>query len=184
MKRIRLLILTAAAVTLFAGCMRNATTSPLTSPENQSTQNTSQTGNAPDATSSATPWVKDEENDAPAEGAIQTLVDAKQQAEAMEHALEALAEIDGADVVAFGRTALVGLEFANQYQGGLDERMKNAVLSQLQTVNRSINAACVTADPSLAEKIDKLEDTLDNAADLSEIEQPFEALAREITDSQ
>lgn len=106
--------------------------------------------------SSATPWVKDEENDAPAEGAIQTMAEAKRQAKAMEHVLEAQAEVDDADMVALERTALVGLEFANQYQGGLDWQMKDAVLAQIQTVNRSINAVCVTAEPALMEKIDQL----------------------------
>ena len=67
----------------------------------------------------------------------------------MEHVLEALAEVDDADVVALEWIALAGLEFANQYQGGLDWQMKDAVLAQIQTVNRSINAVCVTAEPAL-----------------------------------
>lgn len=119
--------------------------------------------------SSATPWVKDEENDAPAEGAIQTMAEAKRQAKAMEHVLEAQAEVDDADMVALERTALVGLEFANQYQGGLDWQMKDAVLAQLQAVNQSINAMCVTADPALAKKIDRLEDMLDSASSTNPI---------------
>lgn len=179
MKRIRLLILITTAVVLLAGCMRNATTAPSAAPQARSTQSTTQPGDAPDSMSSATPWVKDEENAAPVEGAIQTTAEAKRQAEAMEHALEALAEVDDADVVAIGRIALVGLEFADRYQGGLDERMKNAVLAQIQSVNRSINAVCVTADPALTKKIDALEDMLDDATDLSQIKQPFESLAQE-----
>lgn len=182
MKQIGLWILAAAVVALLAGCMNNATTTPSTTPQGGSMQNAPQSTDVPDALSSATPWVKDKENAASADGAIQTTTEAKQQAEAMEHTLEALAEIDDADVVAVDRTALVGLKFADQYQGGLDGRMKDAVLAQLQTVNKSINAACVTADPALAKKIDRLEDLLDNATDLSRIKQPFEELAGEITD--
>ena len=102
----------------------------------------------------------------------------------MRHAHEALAEVDDAGVVAIERRALVGLEFADQYKGGLDGRIKNAVLTQLQTVNKSINALCVTAGLALVKKIDRLEDMLDSAADLSQIKQPFEELAKEITDSQ
>lgn len=184
MKRIRLLILITTAVVLLAGCMRNATTAPSASPQARSTQSTAQPDDAPDAMSNATPWVKDEENAAPVEGAIQTPTEAKRQAEAMEHALEELAEVDDADVVAIERTALVGLEFADRYQGGLDERMKNTVLAQIQSVNRSINAVCVTADPALAKKIDRLEDMLDSVSDLSQIKQPSDDLAKEITDSQ
>ena len=171
MKRIRLLILSAAAV-------------PSPSPETGSAINTAQPSAAPDAQTSATPWVKDEGNDAQAEDAIKTTAEAKQQSKAMEHALEELTEVDDAEVVAIDRTALVGLKFTAQYQGGLDGRMKKAVLTQLQTVNKSINAVCVTADSIFAEKIDKLEDMLDSAADFSEIKQQFEALAKEITDSQ
>ena len=184
MKRIRLLILMTAAGVLLAGCAGSAAAVPSPSPETGSAINTAQPSAAPDAQTSATPWVKDEGNDAQAEDAIKTTAEAKQQSKAMEHALEELTEVNDAEVVAIDRTALVGLKFTAQYQGGLDGRMKKAVLTQLQTVNKSINAVCVTADSIFAEKIDKLEDMLDSAADFSEIKQQFEALAKEITDSQ
>ena len=120
------------AVVLLAGCMRNATTPPSASPQTESIQSTAQPGDTPDAMARATPWVKDEENTAPAEGDIQTPTEAKQQVKALEHALETLAEVDDAAVVAIERIALVGLGFANQYQGGLDRRIKDTVLTQIQ----------------------------------------------------
>ena len=95
-------------------------------------QSTTQPGDMPDAIARAMPWVTDEENTVLAEGAIQTPTEAKQQAKALDHVLEVLAEIDDAYVVAIERIALVELGFAKQYQGGLDRRIKDTVLTRIQ----------------------------------------------------
>lgn len=102
-------------------------------------------------------------------GGITTLEDAKKASEQMEDALERLSEVDDAYVVAAGSTALVGLEFNDQYQGGVDERLKKMVLTRLQTVDKSVTGAAVTADAALVKQIEALSDTLENATSLSAV---------------
>jgi len=180
LKRIKLFMLLALAAAMLTGCGSNAATSPSPSPMATAMQSTAQPSAAPDAESGATPWVKD--GKATPENAIETAEDAARQSKAMEDALEQMAEVNGADAVAIGQTALVGLEWAASYRGGMDAQMKKKALTQVQTVNKSISAVCVTDDQTLAQKIGSLKDELDGASDLSEIKARFEELAQEITD--
>lgn len=182
-----LMALLTLAAALLTGCASNADTlatptpgapmmTPMVSP---STTDGLMNDLMPDLMPSASP----DESAAPAMGAggIETLEDAKRASENMEDALEKLSEVDDAYVVATGTTALVGLEFNGQYQGGVDDRLKQMVLSRVQTVDKTITGVAVTADPALVRNIEALAETLDDATSLSAVATQAEELAGQIT---
>jgi len=167
-----LLMMTAVLLT---GCTSNADT--LASPTPGATQMMPQVSPNPtdgmieDLMPDLMPSASPDASAAPALGAggITTLEDAKRASEQMEDALEKLSEVDDAYVVATGSIALVGLEFNDQYQGGVDERLQKMVLTRLQTVNKTITGAAITAENDLVRQIESLSDALENATSLSAI---------------
>lgn len=187
MKKIWLLLtlLTITAV-LLTGCTSNADTlaSPTPGMPMMTPQVSPQTteGIIDQLTPDMMPSMNPDASAAPALGAggITTLEDARRVSEQMEDALEKLSEVDDAYVVATGSTALVGLEFDDQYQGGVDERLKKMVLTRLQTVDKSVTGAAVTSDPALVKQIEALSDTLENATSLSAVATQAEELIGQI----
>lgn len=185
-----LLMLTAALLT---GCASNADmlatptpgampTQPMVSPsvtEGLDTLPDLMPDVMPDLMPSASP----DGSAAPALGAggVTTLEDARRVSEQAEDALDKLSEVDDAFVVITGSTALVGLEFNSQYQGGVDERLKQMVLSRIQTVHKSITGVAVTDDAQLVQQIEALSDSLEEATSLSAVATQAEELIRQIT---
>ena len=185
-----LLMLTAALLT---GCASNADmlatptpgampTQPMVSPsvtEGLDTLPDLMPDVMPDLMPSASP----DGSAAPALGAggVTTLEDARRVSEQAEDALDKLSEVDDAFVVITGSTALVGLEFNSQYQGGVDERLKQMVLSRIQTVHKSITGVAVTDDAQLVQQIQALSDSLEEATSLSAVATQAEELIRQIT---
>ena len=185
-----LLMLTAALLT---GCASNADmlatptpgampTQPMVSPsvtEGLDTRPDLMPDVMPDLMPSASP----DGSAAPALGAggVTTLEDARRVSEQAEDALDKLSEVDDAFVVITGSTALVGLEFNSQYQGGVDERLKQMVLSRIQTVHKSITGVAVTDDAQLVQQIEALSDSLEEATSLSAVATQAEELIRQIT---
>lgn len=185
-----LLMLTAALLT---GCASNADmlatptpgvmpTQPMVSPsvtEGLDTLPDLMPDVMPDLMPSASP----DGSAAPALGAggVTTLEDARRASEQAEDALDKLSEVDDAFVVITGSTALVGLEFNSQYQGGVDERMKQMVLNRIQTVHKSVTGAAVTDDAQLVQQIEALSDSLEEATSLSAVATQAEELIRQIT---
>jgi len=184
-----LLMLTAALLT---GCASNADmlatptpgampTQPMVSPsvtEGLDTLPDLMPDVMPDLMPSASP----DGSAAPALGAggVTTLEDARRVSEQAEDALDKLSEVDDAFVVITGSTALVGLEFNSQYQGGVDERLKQMVLSRIQTVHKSITGVAVTDDAQLVQQIEALSDSLEEATSLSAVATQAEELAGQI----
>lgn len=167
-----LLMMTAVLLT---GCTSNADT--LASPTPGATQMIPQVSPNPtdgmmdDLMPDLMPSASPDASAAPALGAggITTLEGAKRASEMMEDALEKLSEVDDAYVVATGSTALVGLEFNGQYQGGVDERLQKMVLTRIQTVNKTVTGVAVTAEADLVRQIESLAETLENATSLSAV---------------
>lgn len=180
-----LLLLLTMAAALLAGCTSNADT--LASPSPGTTNMMPQTSpNATDGNmvipglgTSPSP----DASSAPTSGAggIASLEDAKKASEEMEDALERLTEVDDAFVVATGTTALVGLKFTPQYQGGVDDRMKKMALSRVQTVNKMVTGVAVTDDQALVTKIEALADSLEEATSLQAITTQTEEMQKQIT---
>ena len=110
-----------------------------------------------------------------------TLEDTKQAAEDMEDAVEKLSEISEAWVVPMGETALVGVQFAKEYQGEADDRLKKMVLTRLQTVDKALTGAAVTDNAALVTGIQALSKTLEGASSLDEVNSKAEEILNQLT---
>ena len=178
LKKIWLLALLLMAAALLAGCASNADT--LTSPRPEATGMIESIlpGVSP---SPANPMPGATDDPTMPMTGIETVQDAQTRSQAMEEAVEKLSEVDDAWVVATGHTALVGLKFTSQYQGGVDERMKKMVLARVQTVEKGITGVSVTDNETLVKSIQALEKTLEGASSLTAVNTQLEELAKEIT---
>lgn len=172
-----LLLLTALSAALLTGCASNADTLATPTPgatnmlDNLMPGNTaSPTDNAAAPGASASP-----EANAP------TAEDARKAAKAMEEAVEKLSEVDDAYVIPLGDTALVGLEFESQYQGGLDDRLKKMVLARLQTVDSAVTKAAVTDSGVTVTAIKALAETLKTASSLNDVNGKAEDILKQLT---
>lgn len=110
-----------------------------------------------------------------------TVEDTRKAVQAMEEAVERLSEVDDAYVITLGDTALVGLEFENQYQGGTDDRLKKMVLARLQTVDKNIAKVAVTSDEPLVTGIEALTEALKSATSLEDVNKRAEEMLKQLT---
>ena len=110
-----------------------------------------------------------------------TLEETKKAAEDMEDAVEKLSEIREAWVVPLGETALVGVQYAKEYQGEMDERLKKMVLTRLQTVDKAITGVAVTDNEALAAGIKALSKAMEGASSLDEINGKAEEILKQLT---
>lgn len=113
-------------------------------------------------------------------GMADTLEKSRQVSDEMEKAIGMLTEIEEADVVAIGNQALVGVEFTSQYRGSLDERIREMVLTRVQTISKGVNELYITDQNAMREKIELLSDRLEDASSLSDVADQFVALTQEI----
>ena len=109
-----------------------------------------------------------------------TLEKCKQVSSDMEEGIALLSEVDDVSVVAMGNKALIGISFEPAYQGELDERIKNMVLTRVQAVSKGVTEVYITTDKVQAEAIDELEDKLEKAKSLNDITEEFDLLAKAI----
>ena len=63
--------------------------------------------------------------------------------------VERLSEIDDAQVVVMGDTAVVAVDFDDQYKGGMTTRIQEMVVTRVQNVDKNITDVRVTNDPNL-----------------------------------
>lgn len=110
-----------------------------------------------------------------------TLETTQKDAQAMSEAVEKLSEVDDAYVVTIGDTALVGLKYEGQYQGGADDRLKKMVLTRIQTVDKTITKAAVTDNQALTASIEALAETLKGASSLTDVNTKAEELLKQMT---
>ena len=110
-----------------------------------------------------------------------SIEDTRKAVQAMEEAVERLSEVDDAYVITVGDTALVGLAYESQYQGGTDDRLKKMVLSRLQTVDKNIAKVAVTSDEPLVTGIEALTEALKSASSLDDVNTRAEEMIRQLT---
>lgn len=142
---------------------------PTTTPEmSQPPENSA----APDASDS--PMI-----DAAATG-VSTTADARKAIEDIEEELERLSEVEEAQVAIAGHSAAVALKFDSQYQGGVDERMREMVEERIKGVISGITDIAITDDADLLAQLKALGDRLEGAADMAEIQSELEAIISKI----
>ena len=180
--------LAAMAGLMLTGCA--AGTEPIPSPspsaavsESPSTQPEATGGIMPDTSTGVMPEGTGQPGTGlvPEEEGVTTAADARRAVEAIEDELERLSEVKDAQVVIAGDTAVVALTFDSQYQGGLDERMREIVRERIDGVVKGIKTVEITEDTDLMTELEKLGDRLDGEADMAEIRRELDTLINRIT---
>lgn len=178
-KTLLILMLTLLSAVLLTGCSSSADTlaSPTPGATNMLDNLLPGTGTATESPMMDNATMMPEVTAAPAA----TIEDTRKTVQAMEEAVEKLSEVDDAYVITLGDTALVGLEFEGQYQGGTDERLKKMVLARLQTVDKNISKVAVTSDEPLVTSIEALTEALKSASSLEEVNKRAEEVLKQLT---
>lgn len=106
--------------------------------------------------------------------AAMTPAQADRLAEQIADAVERISEIDDAEVIIdSGRRVLVAVEFEDQYQAGLDERMKQMIVQAVQKVDDGLTDVEITDDDTLYGQVKGLGERLANATGLDELADDF-----------
>ena len=169
-----LLCMIAVGLTL-SGCAAGTanTVSPTTAPA------TAQ----PTATMSATnsPMATVQPSESPMAQTSMTPAQAGQLAERISDAVERISEIDDAEVIVYDDRVLVGVEFEDQYNAGLDDRMKQMITEKVQEVDRSLTRVEITNDETLYGQIKSFGERLGKATGFDELADDFGDLWNRIT---
>ena len=114
--------------------------------------------------------------------AAMTPAQADRLAEKISDAVERISEIDDAEVVIDSdRRVLVAVEFEDQYQAGLDDRMKQMIVQTVQKVDDGLTDIEITDDDTLYGQVKGLGERLANATGLDELADDFGDLWDRIT---
>lgn len=100
--------------------------------------------------------------------------------EQIEEELERLSEVDDAEVVIAGNKAAVGLDFDDQYRGGLDDRLRGIVKERIDGVISGISTIAITADEGVMDAIESLGERLETMADMSALQSDLDAIIKKI----
>lgn len=76
--------------------------------------------------------------------------------------LDKMTEVDSSSVVVAGDTALVGLEYTTEYQGGMTSRMQTMVESRATSISNSLMTVVCTDDATQRKAIEELEKQVDD----------------------
>lgn len=103
-------------------------------------------------------------------------------AEQVAEAVERISEVSDAEVVIdSGMRALVAVEFDDQYQAGLDDRMKQMIVEAVQKVDDGLKEVEITDDDTLYGQVKGLGQRLAKATGLDELADDFGDLWDRIT---
>ena len=105
---------------------------------------------------------------------------AKRVIEQIEEELERLSEVDDAEVVIAGNKAAVGIEFDDQYQSGLDDRLRKIIKERVDSVISGISTVAITADEGVMDAIESLGERLDTMSDMAALQSDLEAIIKKI----
>lgn len=100
--------------------------------------------------------------------------------EQIEDELERLSEVDDAEVVIAGNKAAVGLEFDDQYRGGIDDRLRQIVKERIGSVLSGISTVAITTDEGIMDAIESLGERLDTMSDMTALQSDLEAIIKKI----
>lgn len=168
-----------ACALLMTACMDN-TAMDMATQTPQATQNMT---NAPVITTAPTqtnPMQDMNPSAAPAAAGVTSMSDAMKMAEKIEEELERLSEVDDAQVALAGTTAVVALEFDDQYQSGLDQRLKDIVSERVKGVVKDIEDVIITEEPELFTRIEDLGDKLDANGAMDDLKTELDAIIQKI----
>ena len=173
MKRTMILLtITLLSLALFTACTSSADTMPQTSPiasaQPTAAPTTAPTGTmepnisvAPSATDNAMGMTQT--TDTMNNGGVNTMEDARRVADEISEEVEKLSEIDDAETVVAGNIALVAIEYEDQYQGGLTDRLKDMITERVETINKAITSVHVTDSKETTALLKELHNKMQSA---------------------
>ena len=137
----------------------------------------------PTATMTATnsPMATASPSESPMAQTSMTPAQAGQLAERISDAVERISEIDDAEVIVYDDRVLVGVEFEDQYNAGLDERMKQMITEKVQEVDKTLTRVEITNDETLYGQIKNFGERLGKATGFDELADDFGDLWNRIT---
>lgn len=153
-----------------------AESEPMTSPSPTANAATAQPSASAEPSPSDMATLTAGETESPMAMGVQDADKARQAAEELKNELEQLSEVTDAKVVIAGQQAAVGLTFDTQYQAGVTDRMREMVRERLDGVVSGVTRLAVTDDATQMETISQLSEQLQNATDLTDIENKLSAL--------
>lgn len=178
MKRILILLtLTLSSLALFTACTSNADTMPQTSPTASGAPSAAPTAQpdssmepsismAPSATQ-GTVGIGGMDNaqttNTMNNGGVNTVEDAKRISGQIAEEVEKLSEIDDAEAVVAGNIALVAIEYDDQYQGGMTDRLKDMITERVETIDKAITSVHVSDSKEMFATIKELGNSLTSA---------------------
>lgn len=179
--------MTVLALTL-TGCM-GATNRPEATPEVTLAPMTTE---MPQITSAPTPNVTPEatgsastapESSASAQptGAASEPFDWMSQGEQVEQRIDQLSEISSSRVVVNGDAALVAVEFSNQYQGELTQRIRDMVAGEVMAADPNIKSVAVTAEAEDVKSVGDLADKIKNGTAVQDLKDDIDKIIRNVT---
>lgn len=179
--------MTVLALTL-TGCM-GATNRPEATPEVTLAPVTTE---MPQVTSAPTPNVTPEatgsastapESSASAQptGVASEPFDWMSQGEQVEQRIDQLSEISSSRVVVNGDAALVAVEFSNQYQGELTQRIRDMVAGEVMAADPNIKSVAVTAEAEDVKSVGDLADKIKNGTAVQDLKDDIDKIIRNVT---
>ena len=172
-KWILALLCMAAACVIMSGCAaRNVGTSTTTAPAAtqipMTAEPTAEATASPEATAQPMTTAGGMDN-----AGTMTPAEAGRTAERISDAVERISEISDAEVVVSGPRVLVAVEFENQYNAGLDERMKQTITETVKKTYDGAEDVEITDDDTLYGQVKGLGERLAKATGLDELADDF-----------
>ena len=169
-----LLCMIAVGMTL-SGCAAGTanTVSPTTAPATAQPTATMSATNSPMATA--------QPSESPMAQTSMTPAQAGQLAERISEAVERISEISDAEVIVYDDRVLIVVEFEDQYNAGLDDRMKQMITEKVQEVDKTLTRVEITNDETLYGQIKGFGERLGKATGFDELADDFGDLWNRIT---
>ena len=117
---------------------------------------------------------------APEAAGVTSVSDVRRAVERIEEELERLSEVDDAQVLLAGNSAAVALEFDDQYQGGIDDRLREIVQERIDGVISGVTNVVITQERSFMDQLEMLGDRLESATDLTEFQNELNSIINQI----
>lgn len=184
MKKWILALLCMIAVgTTLSGCSAGTanTLNPTTAPATTQPAATMSATNSPEATASPMSSSSPMAQESAAPQSSMTPAQAGQMAERISEAVERLSEIDDAEVIVYDDRVLVAVEFDDQYNAGLDDRMKQMITEKVQEVEKTLTRVEITNDETLYGQVKSFGERLGKATGFDELADDFGDLWNRIT---
>ena len=179
-KTLMLLAMTLMSLALFTACTSSADTLPQNSPTASAAPTTAPT-NAPESTMGGmdmTPSATDgagmgtpgmgavgmgNTTETMNNGGVNTVEDARRVSEQIADEVEKLSEVDDAEAVVAGNIAIVAVDYDDQYQGGLTDRLKDMITERVETIDKAVTSVHVTDSKETVTLVKELYDKLGDA---------------------